>query len=457
MKLPRATAVIILFIAFVAFFCIKSSGQSSEPQILYFPHFADGDGYTSAWRFTGLNSGVSIITVELFDQSGYPLTIATDNGTSSIFQFTVGRSASASLQTRGAGASVKVGWAKVTASQTIGASEHFKLMDSAGSIISEAEVPASQPLAGATLIVAESRKTAIALLNANAVASTLAFNLVDANGSILASGARTMAPCSQAAFYQNQIAGLENAVALNGSLEIASSAPFMVVALTYEGRTFSTAPVLPPRSPGNRAALLNLMTLLRNQLNAATDQFLSPSPDDTSQYANFLRQPNTGMIVLTPRGKYDDVIPTRGGGSYYSFVRLTHEYGYGSDIELQQNSFQVGFAGIDFGFITALGNVPIESVGTETPGIQYLASYIPPSTVAGARAEQQRAGTGFLVQDSFYRDLVAAQSNMTYALRSVSYESSDVLVVFRVLRFDTDGSTIIVWKRLASFGVPHAV
>jgi len=30
------------------------------------------------------------------------------------------------------------------------------------------------------------------------------------------------------------------------------------------------------------------------------------------------------------------------------------------------------------------------------------------------------------------------------------------LVAFRVLRFDTDGSAILVWKQLASFAVPHA-
>jgi hypothetical protein len=65
----------------------------------------------------------------------------------------------------------------------------------------------------------------------------------------------------------------------------------------------------------------------------------------------------------------------RGGGAYYSFTRLTHEYGLGSDIELQpvptndfvappiaEYDFLTGFAGADYGFIVTLGNVPLEKV-----------------------------------------------------------------------------------------------
>ncbi len=39
-----------------------------------------------------------------------------------------------------------------------------------------------------------------------------------------------------------------------------------------------------------------------------------------------------------------------GSGSYYSFVRRTHEYGSGSDIELEPGQFKTGFAGADYGF-----------------------------------------------------------------------------------------------------------
>jgi hypothetical protein len=147
--LKRTALITIASIGFAGIFCLNLSGQSHQPQILYFPHLADGGGYSSAWHFTGLSAGTSVVTVELFDQDGYPLTIATDHGTSIIFRFTLGNSASASLRTLGAGAAVKVGWAKMTATQPVGASEHFSLIGAGGAIIAEAEVPASTSVAAA--------------------------------------------------------------------------------------------------------------------------------------------------------------------------------------------------------------------------------------------------------------------------------------------------------------------
>ena len=58
-------------------------------------------------------------------------------------------------------------------------------------------------------------------------------------------------------------------------------------------------------------------------------------------------------IKLLPRGKYPDTaVGIREAGAYYSFTRKTHEYNYGSDIELTGDGrFSVGFAGGDHGLI----------------------------------------------------------------------------------------------------------
>jgi hypothetical protein len=161
------------------------------------------------------------------------------------------------------------------------------------------------------------------------------------------------------------------------------------------------------------------------------------------------------MTSIAPRGLYDQLLAITGGGAYFSFADLTHEYGYGSDLELQQGSFGVGFAGYDFGFLTNLGDVPIEGIGSSHPGLQYLNSYVPPTNDAEIRAEQQRSGTGFTVGTYYYRGRLPAKVLNTYGLRSIVYGRSDVLVVFRVVRFDSDGSTMLVWKKLATFPVPQ--
>lgn len=126
------------------------------------------------------------------------------------------------------------------------------------------------------------------------------------------------------------------------------------------------------------------------------------------------------VFRILPRETYEGKIAMRGGGAYYSFVprygyvsnetnpsgaiqdpvvrahtepetsagpsfaqtaRLLppHYYGFGSDLELQQGKFIVGFAGADYGFLYDLSEFPLELISTETPEAVFLNSYEPPS------------------------------------------------------------------------------
>ncbi|MCA1632575.1 MAG: hypothetical protein LC802_02375 [Acidobacteria bacterium] len=143
---------------------------------------------------------------------------------------------------------------------------------------------------------------------------------------------------------------------------------------------------------------------LREQIKAREALLLAPAREDLDAFAEFLAQPRTGIVRLLPREKWDGKLSMRGGGSYYSFTRLTHEYGFGSDISLEQNQFGVGFAGANFGFLANLGTV---------------------------------------------------LTKQTYVVRSVNYGTSDVLVAFRVVRKDSDGSVVVLWKMLKKFSKPE--
>ena len=217
---------------------------------------------------------------------------------------------------------------------------------------------------------------------------------------------------------------------------------------------FAGAPKAAAQMP-DRAELLLKIESLRDQLKMKEAKFLAPSAEDLAAYSEFLKQPDTGMARLLPREKYYQSLLIRGGGAYYSFAKLTNEYGYGSDIELQQGKLQVGFAGADFGFLTSLGDVPIDAVIADQMGVRFLLSFSTPSLEPGARAEQRRASEGFLADGFAYRNSLGASLNTTYALRSINYRISDVLVAFRVTRQDTDGSLILVWKVLRKFPVPQ--
>src|SRR6185312_7180990 len=79
----------------------------------------------------------------------------------------------------------------------------------------------------------------------------------------------------------------------------------------------------------SREDILKEIDAKRAELAALEKRFLSASEEDKATYAEFLRQPNTGLIRLLPREKYDTdaqkdkakTMTIRGGGAYYSFAR----------------------------------------------------------------------------------------------------------------------------------------
>jgi len=191
---------------------------------------------------------------------------------------------------------------------------------------------------------------------------------------------------------------------------------------------------------------------------------LAPSSGDRMAFAEFLRRRHTGLIRLLPREVYDSQtnhtkspVSIRGGGAYYSFAMLTHFYGYGSDLELSRDWFSVGFAGADYGMLTMLGDVPLDQISERDPRAQFLANYRPPAPEHLARAEARR----FMLRGGVTFDGLNYQSRQpvfehwTYLLRSISYRNSDVLVAFRVVRKDNDGSVIIAWKLLKQYPTPE--
>ncbi|HEU4836831.1 MAG TPA: hypothetical protein VFS90_20520 [Pyrinomonadaceae bacterium] len=234
------------------------------------------------------------------------------------------------------------------------------------------------------------------------------------------------------------------------SIAIGSIAALMLSALSICAQTQS------------RDDLINEIAVKRAELLRLEETFLSPSAEDRAKYADFLTQPDTGLIRLLPREKYDaDVkqankykLTLRGGGAYYSFVRLTHEYGYGSDISLYDGWLSTGFAGANYGIMTTLGNASLESITVDTPAAQLLATHTPPSEEPKARIEQTRWGKGEMIEGTTYGERLRMGLDTTYLLRSIDYDTSDVLIAFRVVRVDTDGSAIILWKQLKKYPVP---
>ncbi|MGZ8844839.1 MAG: hypothetical protein ACXW3C_00060 [Pyrinomonadaceae bacterium] len=209
----------------------------------------------------------------------------------------------------------------------------------------------------------------------------------------------------------------------------------------------------------SRAETLKQIESKRAELAILEKRHLAPADEDCAQYAEFLSQADTGLIRLLPRESFDreDKMTIRGGGAYYSFVLLTHAYGRGSDIELQQNRLSVGFAGYDYGLLVRAGDGPLDELNFEHPSVQTLANYRIGATDAEARSEHRRIGSGANVDGVEIRSHLPVELNGNYVLRSINYDDSDVLVAVKLIRKDQDGSVTLLWKILKRFPKPEIV
>lgn len=209
----------------------------------------------------------------------------------------------------------------------------------------------------------------------------------------------------------------------------------------------------------SRGDIRKQIELKRAELQALEDQFLAPSEADREAYATLLSQPDSGIIRLLPREKFDSdtykkntkTLSIRGGGAYYSFARLTHEYGYGSDLEFDSGYLSVGFAGFGYGMLLKLGSVQLTDITVEYPGVKYLATYEAAASETEARIEQRRFMAGTEIDGSIFKGRVPLEVGSSYALRSIDNDRSDLLVAFQVVRKDDDGSAIIAWRLLKKY------
>jgi hypothetical protein len=225
----------------------------------------------------------------------------------------------------------------------------------------------------------------------------------------------------------------------------------------------ATLSVVVSAQSSSRDDVLKDIAAKRAELQKLEDQFLSPSAEDRAAYKELLSQPDTGLIRLLPREVYDSeaynknrkTLTIRGGGAYYSFARLTHEYGYGSDLSLDSGYLSVGFAGADYGMIIDLGEVSLDEISNDYPRVLSLLNYSPAKDLPQARVEQRQVQEGRILDGATYKGRIPVKIGTTFLLRSINYDDTDVLVAFRPVRKDTDGSLIIAWKLLKKYPKPE--
>ncbi len=228
----------------------------------------------------------------------------------------------------------------------------------------------------------------------------------------------------------------------------------IIVATTFI-LTLALVPLSVSAQSQSREDALKELKAKRAELAALEFKILDVSDSDREANAVVLGGADTGIIRLLPRETYDRKLMTmNGGGAYYSFTRSTHEYGQGSDISLESGMLSVGFAGADYGMLLNLGDISLDRVTPDVPAVRALLDYTPPVKEAKARQEYQNLWQGLELSGFTFKNRLSARVSNTYLLRSISYERSDIATAVRVVRQDTDGSLILVFKVLKRFPSP---
>ncbi|MBS1787423.1 MAG: hypothetical protein JST85_06865 [Acidobacteria bacterium] len=210
------------------------------------------------------------------------------------------------------------------------------------------------------------------------------------------------------------------------------------------------------------------IVLTEDELTSEERKALAPTPEDLKANADFLRQSGTGIFRLMRVDKQThrkvvnadslkvtgDVLLV-GGGAHYSFTKKNHNADKWSDLGWDEDWFLAGVGGEAVGVLIELGNIPLESVGLDNKGVVYLAKLTPMTTEAAAEQQFHQFEKG-VTEDGMTFGLSALwKLDTTYALRSINYGRSDVLVAFRAIRQDANGSLIILWKKLKTYSTPN--
>jgi hypothetical protein len=205
-------------------------------------------------------------------------------------------------------------------------------------------------------------------------------------------------------------------------------------------------------------------------------KLVEPGEDLRGKYAEFLRQPDTGLTkLINDKGCAENtkvVVATDdclkytmpGAGSSYSFRTETYRIPRLSDITFTDNSFQA--TGILLhGIFVNIGDIPLEKVSLQTAGMKFLTDFQPEPDFDKAKNVDAQLSVGIKKDNFIYRRALYAVENSTFALRSIAYggksfravrgvtydefdfdKRRDAIVIFRIVQKDKEGNITILWK-----------
>jgi hypothetical protein len=206
-----------------------------------------------------------------------------------------------------------------------------------------------------------------------------------------------------------------------------------------------------------------------------------------NRFDEFLKNKNTGIARIFPDKNCDkgfvvnaqelercaDMPQIKGAGSLYSvrlsdipnYLPLNIILGYigFSDIHFVKNKFVVGNK-MTQDIISNIGEVDLADISAKSNSFKFLTELKPSKTSLHLQSQNQIFEKGVNSNGYFCSNSADVKLNSTYALRSIAYYekyleyenfwNTDLLVAFKVVGQEGNGSVIILWKKLKEKNAP---
>jgi hypothetical protein len=241
-------------------------------------------------------------------------------------------------------------------------------------------------------------------------------------------------------------------------------------------------------SPANRPAEDNkkiILDALYRRSTATELSLLAASDEDRTRYSSFLKQPGTGLIKLIRDFGCDDFssaprneevcrqFTMPGGGSAFSFRQADYQFWKLADLLYDGKAF-LAFGQMSLGFLVDLGNVPLENIRPDSNDLAFMLDFVPAQDNDQVVKQNTSMIDGLNDNGMVFKKFLPVKVNDTYVIRSIAFKGKvprehydikydeldfdhrkDIVVAFRVLRQDFNGTVTLIWKILQTKPSPE--
>jgi hypothetical protein len=177
-----------------------------------------------------------------------------------------------------------------------------------------------------------------------------------------------------------------------------------------------------------------------------------------------------GTVTVEELERCVNVPQVKGGGSLYSiklntlpaYLSLSGILSYieQSDIHFAEDKFVVGNETTQ-DIISNIGEVSLEELNLKSDVLKFLVDFKPAGTKSKFKLQKNVLESGTTENGYLYSTSTQVKLNNTYVLRSIAYYKKypdfwnrDLLIAFKIIGQEQDGSIVILWKKLKDKEAP---